>query len=250
MDRRRFLKRTGKAAVPLVATGVVVGAAAAVTYDHFEAQPDHVSLEYDQGLAEQYRPALVTRHLDIQPDAWYCWIATSPERETDAYVYWMEYPLQQGVSPFGGAFSDTHLGDHEPFYVYVDSAGEVVSAAWSGYHWIRAYADAATLPLVNDTHVAAWPVNPWHHYSLDPAKGGSPTTQVTDLRGAFVDWLANGWDRDLAPGTATNPWTMQGSDGRRSWWRGNSLGFSAAESVWATLEGTALYDGDAPEVDT
>lgn len=248
MHRREFLVRAGSGAAGAV---VLSGSASAQSsgFAHWDAQPEHVALGYDQQLAERYRPALVTRHLDIDPISWFCWIARSPERETDAYVYWMDYPLQEGVSPLAGPLSDTHFGDTEPFYVFVDSNGEVQSACWSGYHWIRAWATADTLPLVNDTHVAAWPVNPWHHYSLDPATTGQANTDVQDLRDAFSDWLSNGWNEDLRPGCVTNPWTMEGASGRRSWWRGGTLGFSATETFWATLQGSGLWSGNAPEID-
>ena len=63
-------------------------------------------------------------------------------------------------------------------------------------------------------------VDPWHQYTAATAAGILP--EVKDLTAVFEDWLDEGLKDSLAPGTSTNPWTMQA---RGDWWR-REYGFS------------------------
>lgn len=197
-----------------------------VRADHDEHQPSHVTLAFDREFLEQYRPrldfaAVETNPEDSLPNAMYGWRASSPEHSTDVAVFWADYQYQQGLSPFG---HDSHLGDHEPVYVFVDDEdGSVEEVVYSAYHWLRGRARSSV--LYDETHPMLSVVSPWHQYSLGGVADGE-FVSVENLLAVFEDWLADGLEEELAPGTVRNPWRMQGSSGRQHWWREGADGIS------------------------
>lgn len=210
--RRQYLKVLGAGAAGGAALPAVSGLAAA---DHGEQQPSHVTLEYDQAFLETYRPMLVLRELDVKPLALYSWKATSPEYDTAVGVYWAEYTHQEGVSEY-----DSHFGDHEPVYVFVDEqSGDVEEVVYSGYHWLAAR--TRTPDLYAETHPKLHVVSPWHHYFTTTEQG--TLVETGDLTSEFQAWLDNGLEDDLAPGTVVNPWRMRT---RSDWWRDDVAGIS------------------------
>ncbi|MFC4553538.1 MULTISPECIES: twin-arginine translocation signal domain-containing protein [Halorussus] len=229
VSRRQFLRATA-----LAGTVTAVGSTH-VHADHGEHQPDHVSVTFDRVFLESYQPrldltAVKTNPEDTLPKAIYGWKASSPEHSTDVAVFWTAYSFQAGLSPFG---HDSHLGDHEPVYVFVDDeTGEVREVIYSAYHWLRGRATVP--PLYDGRHPEATVVSPWHQYSL----GASPEAEfvsVEDLLDVFNNWLDDGLEDDLAPGTARNPWKMSGRSGRRHWWREGRDGVSMNKLFYSSM---------------
>ncbi len=224
LTRREFLARSGAAAA-LVATGGIAGRSGATEHTaHWREKPDHVTIDFSQSAMEEYRPRLEIHHLDVEPTAFYAWRASSPEHDTDAYVYFLKFPTQRGLGPF-----DSHLHDREPFYVFVDSStGEVQEVSASRY---PSFAARNTEPPTDGgTHGTARGVSPHHHFVLSSESAIREDVPVESLVDEFDLWLSNGWGESLAPGAATNPWVMQS---RESWWR---------EKDWKDKVALAIYD--------
>jgi hypothetical protein len=226
-SRRGFLRRVGAASA---LSGVAVTAASTpASADHYEMQPESVTLEFDREWLEQYRPRLdlsaVREHPDdTLPNAMYAWKASSEDYETDVAVFISEYNYQQGIIPTG---ADSHYLDREPLYVAVDSeTGEIQEVVYSAYHWLRGRTTAFT--VYEETHPEFGVVSPWHQYSQGLTSDGE-FVNVDDLGGKFEEWLRDDEFHDaLAPGTVVNPWRMSGSSARARlhWWREGRDSFS------------------------
>lgn len=206
--RRAFLRVAGTAAVgaPLLASQAAA--------DHFEHQPDHVTLTYDQGFLETYQPELVLPYKSNQKFlGMYGWVATSTEYDYDWCVYCAEYSHQTGVSSY-----DSHYGDREWFYVAVD-AGDPAKVLYTAWHWYKE--ETTQFPTAGDTHPVAHVIDPWHHYVLDGSASSGTRPDVVDLgvgddATKFQGWLDNGLEESLYPGAVVNPASMQARD---HWWR-------------------------------
>lgn len=206
--RREFLVAAG-GAVAGVAT-LSISASAIAREEH---QPETVSISYDVETLEQYRPRLV-----FEEDArekflgLYGLLATSPDYESDVAVYWASYSHQEGVTDL-----DSHYGDHEPIYVYIDSeTGEIRRVLYSAYHWIKGETVATDRPRFDV-------VDPWHHYIPTTQEGD--LVDVLDLTEEFGAWLSNGLEESLADGAVVNPWSMRS---RSDWWKRGTFGVSSA----------------------
>ncbi len=213
--RRAFLRSVAGAGS--LGAGLAIASSPAVA-DHPDAQPAHVSLEFDQDRLERYRPRLVMAQEDREKFfGLYGWVARSQDYDTDVCVYFAAYTHQTGVTSY-----DSHHGDREPIYTFVDkNTGDVRGVAASIYHWLRGW---TATPTLDGDHPKLRVISPWHHYSATTETGS--LFDVEDLHGELDAWLANGLEADLAPGTVYNPWTMAGADGRDHWWRHNQFGFS------------------------
>jgi hypothetical protein len=217
-------------------------------YPHYDAQPDDVEIVFDEATLKQYRPLLKLspeaersnllgiHGLVAQPTA----DAEDPP-DTIVCVYWVEWATQDGVSPFeSGPLSDSHHGDHEPIYVFVDrSDGSVSLILFSAYHWIRGVDPAPA--LYNDTHPQLYVFAPHHHYRRTEQEGIFP--DLYDLTDSYPDWLANGLAEAMRPGAVTNPWSMRNHE---SWWRSSEAAglveVNVAETVWQTLRSVGYGD--------
>lgn len=220
MKRREVLRRSAFAGV--VGT-VGLSAAGAVSADHTDAKPDHVTLSYDQDELENYRPRVdVPSTTDIRPSRWYAWTARSPEYEYDVHVYWLFYESQ--TAPVAA-----HRPDREPVYVFVDpSVGDVREAVYSAWHWMKYRWQT---PLVEDTgtgrHVTLRADPDYHHYyqteetgelfPVDPlgTEDGDPFSAEGESATTFEKWVSNSWEDALATGVAQDPERMRF---RESWW--------------------------------
>ena len=225
-SRRAFLSRLGAAGMAVAGLTTLSGPAAALARDEYK--PDHVTLSYDQALLERYRPRLVFE--DDSRDqliGLYGWYATSPEFDTDVAVYWASYTHQTGVTDF-----DSHYGDHEPLYVFVNSTtGEVQRVVYSAYHWLKG------TTVTDREHPQFAVIHPWHHYIQTTTEG--VLVGVDDLHSVFDSWLTNGLEEDLATGSVVNPWSMLS---RGDWWRRGSFGLSRGELLASVYYRLGLHD--------
>lgn len=238
LTRRQVLKSGGAAVA--VAT---LGTTAASADSHLEPKPEHVTIEWVGDRLERFKPRLVTRHLDIEPTALYAWQARSPERETDALVYWAEFVAQDGVLPSSTWLpSDGHYGDHEPVIVEVDSeTDDVVRVHASVYHWMRGtFLPGVGLTLYDGEQPQLRPVNPWHQYrtTTDPGRD----VELRRLHDVIEAWLDNGMESQLVEGANTTPWMMRE---RGHWWADGTLGISTD----ALAVETAATLSQAPGID-
>jgi hypothetical protein len=231
--RRQFLRNGGAAGVAL-AGGTAVGsaptAAADEDVDIFErALPESVDVDL-QGVAD-YQPALQTSHLKVTPLATYAARFTSPDRDTDAYCYWTQYPWQTGWSSY-----DSHQGDREPITVFVREDGSLSDVAYSSWHWLAA---TSTTVETADGQPLFRSVKPHHHVVLgDPALGGSTIDRkpLVDLDAGgeptadseVQEWYDNGWT-DIDLDVLLDPWRIRS---RRTWWSRES-GFGIGYDVRA-----------------
>lgn len=210
MRRRAFLRRAG--------TVAVAGAAASSTasadghLEHWAAQPDDVTVTFDESWLADYQPRVVTSHLDVAPVNMHAWRARHDSRDTSIGCYWTFYQYQEGVTGL-----DSHEWDHEPIYIVVDdSSGDIVEVLYTGYHWLRA--STGVFPQ-SGSHPLFRAVENYHHYI--PADKVGEALDLRDLTESFSTWLTDhGMAEALHPGAVTDPWQMQR---RESWWRDGTL---------------------------
>lgn len=209
----------------------VVGAAPALGYE----RPEQVSCSYDESELKAYQPDTYVGHLDVEPSASYGGIYSSPERETDVYVYFLRYPRQDGLTSM-----DTHVDDREPVYVLVDDrTGDVERVIYSAYHYLKATKTPSSLSM-NGSHAQLYVVNPWHQYAPSSASGS--LVRLKNYCEAVDDWHANGWKASVE--ATTNPWTMTHRD---SWWGDESI----EHAVWERYgEARRTLDDLVPDVDS
>lgn len=215
--RRGFLRIAGATAGAATGGSVLAGPAVA---DHFDEGTD-VTRTFDEPLLDAVRPLFDLRATEGTPDL-VGFAARTDGEDLTACVFWLEWMVQDGLTT-----ADSHLGDHEPIYVFVDEAGgpTVEEVVYSGYHWLAASTPAP--PTDADGHPQFRVVNTYHHYALAPdlSRDVASLLDVQHLDDdLFRDWLDEGLEDDLEPGAVRDPWVMRQ---RESWWRNNSLGFSA-----------------------
>ena len=231
MWRRDFLQTVGGIAA---ATTVFAGAAAA---SHPDSQSDHVTRSYDEDLLQRYQPLLVTEHLDILPSGIYGQWTTSPEHETAVGVYFCEYPAQEALTS-----EDSHFGDHEPIYVFVDEeTGDIDHVAYTGYHWLKAM--TTTAPVFDDDRPKFRVVKPYHHYIVTTSEGVD--VELKNLVDNYDDWLSEGLESAIYPGAVYNPWSIQT---RESWWQRGTFGISVVETWWSAMHSFGLRGADKTDL--
>lgn len=213
MSRRQFLATTAGAAASTVGLSALASAAA------YDAQPEYVDLVYDKTVLEMYRPLLVERHLEIQPDTLYGWVATSRERDTNIAVYFAWYTAgQRGIVGSESPVSDTHTPDREPIYVEYDpQTGEVVRVTYSGYHYIGATVRPGMGIELEGRQPKLHIVRPWHQYRTTTETGVN--VELGNLHTVYDGWMENNWK--AAPEAVVNPWRARE---RGHWWDNSAAG--------------------------
>jgi len=234
--RREVLRGAGLA-VAAAGGATVPVLAQAEEYEHWDAQPEHVTLTYDEGALLEHAPRLVlSQEAREKFRDLYGWTGTSQEYDLDHHVYVALYTHQDGIGTIGQLLSDSHLGDTEWYYVLSDSdTGETKEVIYDAYHWVagRQSADSITM---DGEHPVAKVVDPWHFYAHEGVSADSATEfeEIEDLTEEFEPMLSNGLAESLEPGTVTDPATMQG---RNHWWRDTVGGFSKDAAL-----ASAVYD--------
>lgn len=217
-------------AVALAASSGVVSAGHAThTPDAVEEPvgPDDTSTA--ESLLERYKPSLLTYDLEVEPSAIHGFVVRANDEDATALTYWVEYPVQLDDG-FGGGGYTSHIGDHEPFYVFIENEGlsseSIDRVIYSGYHWMAA---ESTSPPLDGTQPRAYVYPEYHHYVLGKARNDAIGTDypLEDLTSSLPRWLADedfhdalseNW-RDLGS-PAYNPWLMRD---KASWWRQEGL---------------------------
>lgn len=220
MERRQYLGRLAKytsRAGLVLAGSMSLAAAASPVYDH---QPDHVTLRYDEGALNRYRPRLVVNHLDVDVSAVYGWAATSPEYDTDMYCYWVFYAGgQEGVSD-----ADSHVPDREPVYVEVDSSsGGVRTVHKDVYHYLNEPTPSDAMPM-DGTHPKLRVLKPWHPYKPTPTDGA--LLEVSNMHSVYETWLELDWT--VHEPSVVNPWRLPP---RGHWWPEGSYGITTKDDT-------------------
>ena len=157
--------------------------------------------------------------------------------DTTCLVYFAFYQGQRGWTR-----ADSHRGDREPLYLFLDQYGTVTEVVYSAWHWMQAASSSPHLyePDGGGTHVTARTFEPHHQYKLTDENAGrllsvnelgtsddAPFTADLNSDVQFEQWLAEGWSEALHPGAATEPWIMRNRD---SWWRDGTERY--ARAVW------------------
>lgn len=225
MKRREFV-RTGVVATAASMVGVS-GLAGTASADHEDALPSHVSLSFPSGEMERYRPLLsIPSNAEFKSPTWYGWKSESPENDLDCYVYFAFLHGQRGWTK-----TDSHRGDREPFYCYVDPQNdEIREVVYTGWHWMAARSSSPNIYSGDGGHhPTARMFADHHHFALTDRDEGSlfpveslgtgadaPFIADSDSGVKFEEWLADGWEDALHPGATQQPWVMRSRD---SWWR-------------------------------
>ena len=241
-----------------MATGAAMGAvslpvlAAASTPATAEIEPvSGVTLSYDESFLKRHRPVFVASYeTRRQYKGLYGYKATSPDYDYDVACYWSQLTHQDGL-PFVN--KDTHLGDHEPLFCYVNpDTGETEYVAMTVYHHIANDQQArenfhwAAYETDEETHPVIQIVDGWHHYkaveSSSWAVGNFPLRDFVAVR---ETWKDNGFYNRTHDRAVDDPMVMRH---RSSWWADGTLdgeiarfwhrlGFGGAETADPVSEG-------------
>lgn len=208
-SRRDLLKYLGAAALG----GAAASAPASASHDR--DIPPYVTLSYDEELIRQYQPLLVLNGVENRPTGYHAVYVESAESDLDVIVGFNYYLYQAGVDPAG---RDSHLGDREPVYIYIDSAsGEPIKVQYSAYHWYentQYYQDLRTDSTGKRAKLQVVPR--WHHHVTYDGWQEGETLEVFDLRESFPSWLDNGLEEELHQGAVYNP--TEEMQQRDYWW--------------------------------
>ncbi len=228
--RRDVLRGVAGVAAGSVAVGTVD---AQEESDHWQAQPDHVTLTFSEPTLVDYAPRLVlSKEAREKWRGLWGWTATSPEYDHDHHVYVALYTHQDGLGTIGQMLSDSHLGDTEWYYVLSDpDTGETKQVIYDAYHWVAGRQTASSITMDGE-HPVASVQDPWHFYAHQNVDADAATAfeEVNDLTEEFGGLLSNGLDESLEPGTVTDPATMQA---RTHWWR-SAVGDFSTDALLAS----------------
>jgi len=147
--------------------------------------------------------------------------------------YWHKLTHQQGIL----FDADSHLGDHEPTIVRVDSDGVIDRVTYTFYHHLADSISGARLTralrareTAEPTHVQLRIVPPWHNYAVVE---GTPSQPVSfrDVQGDadashLRTWETQGIFDPTADEAVWSPRTVQD---RGSWWDESTTDYQAAQ---------------------
>lgn len=246
ITRREFCR---KAAAVTLGTA---GASGVVAADHYDRQPEHVTLSYERDVLKKYQPKLVIDHLGVQPEAMYGWVARSEAHETFVCCYFTVYTHQESAwyIPTGG---DAHFGDHEPVQIEVDEdTGDPERVRASIYHWQKEETHANRVPMDDSgNRPLLYAFKPHHHYRAAAPDESAVDIQLEDLTSVFADWLegktsGDGLEDELKTSAMTNPWTMQTES---SFWH-NDIGSFSKTAAYVSVMRTTGLGGEVGSLET
>ena len=250
VSRRETVRAAGALLSGGGAAGAVLAAARKVVAEHASSKPDYVTLSYNEELIKKYQPLLILEGVEVEPWDYHALYAESAESDLDVVVGFHKYPYQQGVSPFG---DDSHLGDREPCYVYVDSStGDPIKVQYSAYHWYANTVPYQDLQTDDSGNRAFMRVVPEHHqhqtYSGWKTAQEATDLPVKNLLESYPGWLDNGLHDDIHPGAVYNP--QEEMQFRDMWWREEAKGTfeRLLDSVWLSLGIRAAEQTDLQEL--
>lgn len=203
----------------------------------WEAKEENTIIEFDEQYLYEYQPKLrMSPEVRESQKGLYGYVARSADRDTDVLCYWSQLTHQDGLP---GARADSHLGDHEPIYVFVNSeSGDVEEIVYSAYHWFTGTAEIgdtpsaslATIRADKPTHATMTVVDPWHHYRFTPGEAAA-FVELKSWPEVRETWIRNGFYDPADVATIEDPWSIRDSDG---WWKKNSVDGRLA-GVWARI---------------
>lgn len=209
VTRREVLGTVGTAAAGLTGASALSQPAAAT---HTDSTPDDVTITYDEDLIREYQPALVLKGLDPEPVAFHALHAESSASDLNVVAGFTFYSHQSGLTS-----ADSHLGDHEPIYVFYDATtGAVEYVLYAAYHWFKARAVRDVLQFQDPHRPVFRPDVEYHHYRIYSGDREGELIETKDLTASIDGWLENGLEEELALSQPNNPYDMQG---RETWWR-------------------------------
>lgn len=226
ISRRDLLRVVGAIAVTGIGVSSISGRSRATHSTRTPAFVDDPTFESD--LLESYKPALITRDLDVMPTGIHGFVVRSEESDLTALTYWAEYPVQ--IRKSGHPAWVSHIGDHEPFYVFLQYEGtvdeQIDEVVYTGYHWLKA--TSTDPPTTTDDRPIAYVFPDYHHYGISKAEttdyAADDSIELKDLTSSLPNWLDDPDFHDsLAEkngGPAYNPWLMFSRD---TWLRNESL---------------------------
>lgn len=243
--RRDVLAAAGGSVATLVSLGVTTSRTSASSDWEHGLTPSITRTDDPDELAVYQPKFQISKPARDQLEGLYGWKAESDEWETDVYYYWMKYThqdpaldgyLERAVGIFA---SDSHLWDHEPAIVFVDSeTGEPERAVVTGFHHYareipRDAGQWSASETDDPTHVNLRVVDPWHHYQEDVNR---PTARVDAFAefGSFLEqresWERDGFYENSHRPAIDDPWVMS-VGGRSTWWADGTRDARAAK-LW------------------
>lgn len=210
----------------------------------WRAKPDSVSIAFDEQYLHEHQPMLrMSARAREEHKGLYGYVATSSEQDTDALCYWNQFTHQDGLP---SVRADTHLGDHEPIYVFVNSkTGEVEEVVYSDYHWftgsesINSPSDQlATARTQDPTHPVLSVSAKWHNYQYAAGETGA-FVELRSWPAVRDTWVQNGFYESADVSAIENPWEIRDLD---SWWQRDSFDHRVA-GVWARVGRTLGWFG-------
>lgn len=232
LSRRQTLRAAGAVLAGGIGAAALSAPAAA---DHQDAKPEYVTLSYNEELIKTYQPLLVLEGVEVEPWSYHALYAESSESDLDVVVGFHKYPYQEGYSS-----QDSHLGDREPVYIYVDSSsGEPIKVQYSFYHWYENTESWSDVKTDSSGKRPIMRVVPKHHQHR--VYGGWKTgaegrdLPVKNLLESYPGWLDAGLEDDIHPGAVYNP--QEEMQYRDYWWREEALGTfeHILNGVWLRL---------------
>lgn len=236
--RRDFLASGASAAAAGVGIGTILPAASAAHRDgEWRDKRAGTLIEFDETLLRTYQPSLAMT-MDTQEAfvGLYGYVVRNdPESDLEPYdydvcCYWSQLSIQEGLWFLS---EDSHLGDHEPIYVFIDPETEEVDrVVYSAYHHYPAEVSPDSAKFRQErhpdhsTHVVLRVDERWHNYHRDPGRDG--TLDYPDIDN-WLDvrdhWADNGFYEHTSDEAIEDPATMLN---RQAWWDEDTLDYKFA----------------------
>jgi len=129
-----------------------------------------MTIDYPEEWLQKYRPAFIADRDTMQQSmGLYAHRVQYDDSEYQYAYYWHKLTHQQGIL----FDADSHLGDHEPTIVRVDSDGVIDRVTYTFYHHLADSISGARLTralrareTAEPTHVQLRIVPPWHNYAV------------------------------------------------------------------------------------